>query len=272
MEGRKYGGVKEWKGGRGRRLLAHAALTAERYPGPVDVLLGFAAILAGGIASVAGFGIGSILTPAMTLFAPAGVAVAAVSIPHLFGTIYRFWLIREHLDRAVLRSFGAMSALGGLTGALVGTVFSSRALEMVLATLLAFVGIGGLIGFTKRLEFQGIWAWLAGALSGFLGGLVGNQGGLRSGAMMGLKVSRDAFVATATATGLIVDGARMPVYLAAHHGKLLPLWPEVLIMTGGVALGTFLGMKVLRRIPESKFYPVVSVLLLLLSAWLWLKV
>ena len=181
------------------------------------MLLGLAlvAILAGGIAAVAGFGIGSLLTPAFALQVPAKVAVAAVSIPHVLATGYRFWLLREHLDRKLLLSFGAMSAVGGLLGALANTVAASRALEVVLALLLLFVGLGGLAGWTSKLRFTGIWAWGAGLVSGFLGGLVGNQGGLRSGAMLGLGVSRDAFVATATATALIVDAARMPVYVAS---------------------------------------------------------
>ena len=49
-----------------------------------------------------------------------------------------------------------------------------------------------------------------------LGGLVGNQGGLRSAALLGFRLDRDTFVATATAIGLFVDGARMPIYFFTH--------------------------------------------------------
>src|SRR5256885_7593045 len=47
------------------------------------------ALIAGAIASVAGFGIGSLLTPAFNFVVETKVAVAAVSIPHLFGTLLR---------------------------------------------------------------------------------------------------------------------------------------------------------------------------------------
>jgi uncharacterized membrane protein YfcA len=186
-------------------------------------------------------------------------------------TAYRWWLIREHVDVRLLRSFGAMSAIGGLAGAAVNYFVVSRALEVVLACLLLFVGLGGLLGWMKKLRFEGPWAWVAGGVSGFLGGLVGNQGGLRAGAMTGLGVSRDAFVATATATGLIVDGARMPVYLAGQWRQLLPLWPSVLTMTVAVLLGTFVGTATLRRLPEQHFLRVVSALLLCLGIWLLIK-
>lgn len=223
------------------------------------------------IAAIAGFGIGSVLTPGLSIYVPAKLAVAAVSVPHLFATAYRLWLVRSHIDYRLLKSFGAMSAAGGLGGAVATLWLSSRALEIVLAGLLIAVGIGGLMGWTKKLRFEGVWAWLAGTVSGFLGGLVGNQGGLRAGAMMGLGVSRDAFVATATATAIVVDAARMPVYLISQWGELRALWPAIAIMSIGVLIGTFFGMSLLKRIPEARFLQVVAVLLIGLGVWLSVK-
>ena len=49
-------------------------------------LLAAASIAAGAIASVAGFGIGSILTPVFALRVDMPLAVAAVAIPHLAAT------------------------------------------------------------------------------------------------------------------------------------------------------------------------------------------
>jgi len=227
-----------------------------------------AAILAGGIASIAGFGIGSVLTPTLTTQMAAGIAVACVSVPHFIATAYRLWIVRDHIDARVLKSFGAMSAVGGLLGAAIGTQISSRWLELVLAILLLFVGVGGFFGWTKRMKFEGPSAWIAGGLSGLLGGLVGNQGGLRAGAMTGIGVSRDAFVATATATGLIVDLARMPVYFFAYGAEMVRHWQWIAVMSAGVVLGTYLGMKLLRRIPEAQFMNVVYVLLVALGIWL----
>jgi uncharacterized membrane protein YfcA len=123
----------------------------------------------------------------------------------------------------------------------------------------------------KKLRFEGVWAWATGAISGFLGGLVGNQGGLRAGAMLGLGVSRDAFIATATATGLIVDFARMPVYFVGQWDELQRMWPTLAVMASGVLVGTKVGTQVLRKIPEAAFNRVVAVLLLGLGVWLLLK-
>src|SRR5207237_8244434 len=75
-----------------------------------------AAVIAGAIASVAGFGIGSVLTPVLSTQLDVRLAIAAVSLPHLAGTIVRFLLVRTHIDRGVLFAFGAASAIGGPPG------------------------------------------------------------------------------------------------------------------------------------------------------------
>jgi uncharacterized membrane protein YfcA len=237
---------------------------------PFLLLMAAAGVVAGAIASVSGFGIGSVLTPLLSLRVGTKLAVAAVSVPHLVATAYRFWLLRKHLDRRLLLSFGIMSAAGGLTGALLQIYADSPALTVVFGLLLVFTGMMGLTGYSAQLRFHGWVAWAAGFLSGMLGGLVGNQGGIRSAAMLGFDVPRHAFVATATAVGLIVDGARMPVYLATQGSEVLQLWPILLATTAGTIVGTLIGQPVLRHLPEPIYRRLVSALVLVLGLFmLW---
>ena len=168
-------------------------------------------VFAGGIAAVTGFGIGSLLTPALALQFDTRLAVAAVSIPHVIGTAIRLWLLSGGVDRKVFWSFGLTSAAGGLAGALLQGWATNRWLNLVFGGLLLFAAVSEVSGLASRMRFRGPVAWIAGAVSGVLGGLVGNQGGLRSAALLGFGLSRQSFVATATAIGLVVDGARMPV-------------------------------------------------------------
>ena len=223
-------------------------------------------IVAGAVASVAGFGIGSLLTPVFVTQVATQIAVAAVSIPHVVGTAARFWLLRGQVDRRLLVRFGLTSAAGGLTGALLQTRTGSAGLTILFGALLLFVSASELTGLSKRMRFRGAAAWIAGALSGLLGGMVGNQGGIRSAAMLGIEVPRQAFVGTATAVALIVDGARLPVYLATSGDELVALWPTIGFATIGVVCGTLFGHRVLVRIPEEKFRPTVAVLLAVLGA------
>ena len=233
--------------------------------------ISLAAIAAGAIASVTGFGIGSILTPTLSLWMDGRLAVAVVSVPHLIGTAIRFWMIKGHVDRSVMWRFGMASAAGGLIGALFQAAISGPRLMIVLALLLLFVSAGELTGFLARLRFTGVAAWLAGVLSGLLGGLVGNQGGIRSAALLGFSLPRDVFVATATAIALFVDAARMPVYAITAREELWAMRVPMLIATVGVVAGTIAGTRLLRAIPEAIFRKVVAILLALLGVALLVR-
>jgi uncharacterized protein len=227
-----------------------------------------AALAAGAIASISGFGIGSILTPLLAAFLGTKAAVAVVSIPHFLGTALRFALIRQHLDRRVLLTFGITSGIGGLTGALLHVWLQSAALGYTLGALLVFAGITGVTGVAARMRFGTTTGWIAGALSGIFGGLVGNQGGIRSAALLGFEVPKEAFVATATAIALLVDVFRMPVYAATQWGELRAASLFMGIATAGVVAGTLLGQPVLRRIPAPTFRTIVSLIILALGLWM----
>jgi hypothetical protein len=222
-------------------------------------------VAAGAIAAVAGFGVGSLLTPLLALHAGTKTAVAGVSVPHLVGTSVRLWLMRANIDRALLWRFGLTSAAGGLVGALLHEAASSRVLAMVFGALLVFAGISEITGYARRWRFHGSVAWAAGAASGLFGGLVGNQGGIRSAAMLGFDVPKERFVATATASALFVDVARMPVYVVVERQEVAAIWYLVLLATIGVVAGTLAGERLLTRVPERRFRQVVGTIILLLG-------
>jgi uncharacterized membrane protein YfcA len=189
-------------------------------------------------------------------------AVGAVSIPHVIATLLRFWRLRKDVDRRVFLGFGLMNAGGALAGALVHVYVENPVLTTILGALLVFAGAIGVLGVVDRIRFRGKLPWVAGIVSGAFGGLVGNQGGIRSAAMLGLNVQGPAFVATATAIGLAVDAVRMPVYFATASAPILKAWPAILPAVAGVVIGTLAGEKILRRIPEKLFRRIVSALLL----------
>jgi uncharacterized membrane protein YfcA len=230
-----------------------------------DAAILFVSTLAGSIAAVTGFGIGSLLTPLLALQVDIRLAVALVSVPHVIGTALRFWLLSGSVDRRVLWTFGLASAAGGLTGALLHGWASLRWLTTVFGVLLLVAAASEAFGLAGRMRFRGPVAWIAGAVSGLLGGLVGNQGGLRSAALVGFGLSKQSFVATATAIGLIVDGARMPVYLATQHRDMLERWPLIAVAVAGVVIGTVIGNRVLQRIADVWFHRILAIVLAMLG-------
>lgn len=193
------------------------------------------------------------------------LAVAAVSIPHVIGTSLRFALMHGGVDRRVLWSFGITSALGGLAGALLSGAASNRWLTTLFGVLLLFAAVSEVTGLARRMRFRGWVAWVAGALSGMLGGLVGNQGGIRSAALIGFDLRRDLFVGTATAIALFVDGARVPVYLYSQHDELRARFAWIALAIAGVIVGTVIGSRTLGRIPDIWFRRVLALTLAVLG-------
>lgn len=218
-------------------------------------------VLAGALAAVTGFGIGSLLTPLLALQVDTRLAVAAMSVPHVVGAALRLWLLSGSVDRRVFWSFGLTSAAGGLAGALLQGWAGSRWLTLLFGGLLLFAAASELTGLAARMRFKGHVAWIAGALSGVLGGLVGNQGGLRSAALLGFGLSKASFVATATAVGLVVDGARIPVYLATQYEEMLAVGVVIAVATLGVVLGTLAGGRALAWLPDVWFRRVLAAVL-----------
>jgi uncharacterized membrane protein YfcA len=236
-----------------------------------EFLLITGSVVAGIVASISGFGIGSILTPLVSAKIDTKVAVAVVSIPHFVGTLIRFIRLRQHVSRSLALTFGAASAIGGLTGALLQAYASGPTLAYIFGSLLVLAGLSGLSGFAERMELKGPWRWIGGFASAGFGGLVGNQGGIRSAAMLGFNLSKEAFVATATAIAIVVDAARMPIYLIREHDAIAQAWPIIIAGTVGVVIGTFLGFSLLHRISENAFKRVVSLLVFGLGVYMLLQ-
>jgi uncharacterized membrane protein YfcA len=167
--------------------------------------------------------------------------------------------------------FGICSAVGGLLGALFQSKADNPILTIAFGVLLLFAGISGLAGWSERMRFRRGTAWIAGALSGLFGGLVGNQGGIRSAALLSFQLEKKSLVATATATGVIVDIARMPVYLATQTQALLSAKVNIALALAGCLIGTFWGVKLLERIPEPRYKQALSLLICALGIYMILK-
>jgi uncharacterized membrane protein YfcA len=232
------------------------------------VVLLLVAILSGATASVVGFGIGSLLTPLLAARYGTSVAVAAVTLPHALATAVRCWRLRAHIDQKVLIQFGLLSAAGALAGALLYTRLGPSTLTGILGALLLLTAFAQLSGWSSRWQPQGPLVALFGLLSGFFGGVAGNQGGLRAAALTAFRLAPASFVATATATGLLVDLARTPVYLWSTGPQLLPLALPIGLASVGVLIGTVLGERLLLGLPARRFGQVVGVAIGLLGVWL----
>lgn len=146
------------------------------------------AVFSGATASVVGFGIGTLLTPLLSLRYDTRLAVAAATIPHALATGLRCRRLRVHIDRPVLIRFGLLSASGALAGTMLFRQLAPDNLTRVLGALLLLTALAQLTGLSSRWRPHGPLVAVLGLCSGFFGGVVGNQGGLRASALTAFRL------------------------------------------------------------------------------------
>ena len=231
------------------------------------LLVVVASVLAGAIAAVSGFGIGSLLTPVLVLSLgmPTATAVAVLAVPHALATAIRFVRLRADVHQPTFRDFGVASAIGGLAGAALQSQLTSPVLTGVFSALLVMAGTTELLRRRVPLPQTSRWRLAGGMLSGLFGGLVGNQGGIRSAALLGFQLRPRQLVATATASALLVDAARVPIYFLTAAHAIHDAVHLLIVIAAGVTVGTFIGVPILGRIPESAYRRLVGALLVVLG-------
>jgi uncharacterized membrane protein YfcA len=75
-------------------------------------------------------------------------------------------------------------------------------------------------------------------------------------------------VATATAVALLVDAARLPVYLWLQGSALRELQGPITIATAGCVAGTLWGKRLLEKFDDVVFRRLVALLLLALGLYM----
>lgn len=192
---------------------------------PMDLLLVcFVACAGAALTLYSGFGLGTVLLPAMVLVFPPDQAVAATAVVHLLTNLFKGGLVYRAADLRVTARFGLPAVLGAVAGGLalgalgrVGPVFPGAAhsptwMGLVIGLLLIGFAIAELTPWFQRLAVPARFAPLGGLATGFFGGLSGQQGALRSAFLMKTGLSPQAFIATGVLIAIVIDLARLPTY------------------------------------------------------------
>jgi uncharacterized membrane protein YfcA len=147
-----------------------------------------------------------------------------------------------------------------------GKEFTVYLIKLVIALLLIFFALMDLLPGLKRIQFNRDKLPLGGALSGFFGGLSGNQGALRSAFLIRAGLSKEAFIGTAVVVSAFVDLGRLGVYATRFsRSGLTDNLGIVLIATASAISGAYIGNRLLKKVTLSFIQVTVAVLLLILS-------
>ncbi|MGH2569384.1 MAG: sulfite exporter TauE/SafE family protein [Bacteroidota bacterium] len=216
-----------------------------------------------------GFGVGTVLTPVFALFYDAKTAVLLVSIVHLSNNLLKLGLFRRHINKEIFLKFGLISLVGAAAGSLLQHQLAGDSVRSALAVFLVLAGGVEFIPRTAKFKIPRSLDFLGGFFSGFLGGLIGNQGAIRSAYLLNYDLSKESFIATATAIAVVIDLTRIPVYLYNQmehvEAAALPLLVVTLVAFGG----TLYGKSLLRKISLERFRTIVAGFLIVMGVVLF---
>jgi uncharacterized membrane protein YfcA len=246
------------------------------------VIITIAAFLVAILTFFSGFGLGTILTPVFMLFFPVELAVALTGIVHFCNNLFKLFLVGAKADKNVLLRFGLPAVLAAFAGAWLllqikdlQPLFSYRIgsnlidvypVKFIVSLLLLSFAIIELLPYFKHLQFNKNKLPVGGILSGFFGGLSGNQGALRSAFLIKAGLSKETFIGTAVVVSTFVDFTRLSVY-ASRFNKVEIEENIVLIIcavAGGIT-GSYIGLKLLKKVTLEIIQKSVAVLLIVLS-------
>ncbi|MBI3167518.1 MAG: sulfite exporter TauE/SafE family protein [Chloroflexi bacterium] len=244
-----------------------------------------AAALVSALTLFSGFGLGTVLMPAFALFFPVPIAIAATAVVHLANNVFKVVLVGRKANWGVVLRFAIPGAIAAMFGAMLlnlsanfpplytyhlgGREYEITVVKLVIGILIILFALFELIPYFNKLTFEQKYLPLGGALSGFFGGLSGNQGALRASFLIKAGLDKEAFVGTGTVSAVIVDAARLLVYglsfYAVSFMGVKEIWGLVLAATLAAFLGAFIGSRLIKKITLRTLQIIVGALLILVG-------
>ena len=246
------------------------------------VIISIAAFLVAILTFFSGFGLGTILTPFLMIFFPVELAIALTGIVHFFNNIFKLGLVGKSANKDVLIRFGIPAVIGALIGSWIlinikdtqplfsynafGSQFKVYPVKFLISILLIIFSTIDLIPYFNKLQFGKSKLPIGGALSGFFGGLSGNQGALRSAFLIKAGLSKEAFIGTAVVVSTFVDFTRLSMYATAFlKSGLTDNLTLVIFATLSGIVGSFIGNKLLKKVTLRFVKVTVAILLIIIS-------
>ncbi|ROH96209.1 sulfite exporter TauE/SafE family protein [Chryseobacterium daecheongense] len=247
------------------------------------------ALLGSGLTFFSGFGLGTLLVPVFAIFFPIDLAIALTAVVHFLNNIFKLTLIGKNANRQIILKFGFPAILSAFLGAYVLTfivnisplytyaisdkIFYITPVKLIIAILLFIFSLFDIVPKLVKLDFDEKYIPLGGLLSGFFGGLSGNQGALRTAFLIRANLTKEAFIATGVVIAVLIDISRLTVY-SADILKVGDKIDYTLLISATLSAfaGAVLGNRLLKKITIKTLQLIVGVMLLIFSVLLALGI
>lgn len=249
------------------------------------LIICFAAFSTAILTFFSGFGLGTILSPIFMIFFPVELAIALTGIVHFINNIFKLILVGKNADKSVLLRFGIPAVVFAFFGSqfllyisdleplfsyrAFGKIFEVAPMKFIVAILLIVFASMDLIPYFSRVQFGKEKLPIGGALSGFFGGLTGNQGALRSAFLIKAGLSKEAFIGTAVVVSSLVDFTRLGVYAGGiNTSDLTDNLFLVVSAASSAIVGAYIGNRLLKKVTIKSIQTIVAIMLIAISVGL----
>lgn len=229
-----------------------------------------------------GFGLGTLLTPFMMLFFPVDIAIGLTAVVHLFNNLFKWALVGKKASINIIINFGIPAIIAAIVGSwlllrwsdlpilhtykMFGKSFDIHPIKLVIGLLLLVFASLDLIPKFQSLAFPKKWMPIGGMLSGFFGGLSGNQGAFKSAYLIKSGLNKEMFVGTTVVISTLVDFTRLGIY-SQQIQKIDWQAYQILLLTATISgiLGSWLGNIWLKKITLNTLQFGIAWMLMVLS-------
>lgn len=253
------------------------------------IVICIVALLGSGLTLFSGFGLGTILVPVFALFFPIDLAIALTAIVHFLNNIFKLGLLGKFADKKIILQFGLPSVIAAFAGAYLLSLiseaqplytyslgmksFSIMPVKLLIGLLLIFFALFDIIPRLSNLQFDKKYLFLGGLLSGFFGGLSGNQGALRSAFLMRTNLSKETFIATGVVIACLIDVSRLSIYSEKIFKAGAQIdYLMIIAATLSAFLGAYLGNKLVKKITIKTLQYLVALALMVFGCLLSLGI
>lgn len=194
-------------------------------------LIAIVAALASALTLYSGFGLGTLLLPALALFLDAPIAVAATAVVHLLNNLFKSTLLWTRVDWRTVVGFGLPAIPAAVFGAWVlsllgnthrlfewdafGQKFGPTGAGLIIGLLMIAFAWLELQQWFQNLKAPPRLMPVGGLITGFFGGLTGQQGAFRSIFLLRSGLPPESFIATGVMIAVLVDLSRLTTYAAS---------------------------------------------------------
>lgn len=222
------------------------------------------AFVAAAVASVAGFGTATMTIPFLSWIIGFKQAIILIAFFHGFSNLFKLIQLRQAVNLRLMLWYGIPTVITAIIGAYLLDIVAPEGIGLGIGIFMILLAVYTLINPTRTLPENEYLLVTGGLISGFTAGLIGLGGAIRGAFLISTRIEKETYIATSAAIALCTDIARSTTYILQGSLDSQYYWYiPVLFVVGFV--GTRLGVRLLKWLPELTVKRIVLAILILVS-------